>query len=369
MIAHGEDGSHKRLARLCLLVDGVEGIAHLEMVAHTKAVHHLALRVVLLREDVIVAIGLEESLHVIILRLVGHEEHVLVAILLQHRGDTLAARSYRSLHQVAEHKGRETIERSRHTVVGMDAGTIKVGERQGMMIERIERWGERLLIAESAQQVCRHRLHQYHHHIRMILLHHQGIIHHLTLQNIRAIHLSRDTQPLAGIRDSLSVWHEMQLLVLLAHIVERRSKEIECRIDAELVEEGILAIVSLAHLDRIIAHSATDAEEAGANHHRRNEKTAAYQQQMHIVLRQQEEPLEIAAQADERIDKRPREYEIEGDIEPIGRLLQEHTRCGGYIAEPPEDAGVDVLEEILEIRGPNRRADMQFIAFQPFEDY
>ena len=180
---------------------------------------------------------------------------------------------------------------------------------------------------------------------------HTKAVHHLTLQNIRAIHLSRDTEPLAGIRDSLSVWHEMQLLVLLAHIVECRSKEIECRIDAELVEEGILAIVSLAHLDRIIAHSATDAEEAGANHHRRNEKTAAYQQQMHIVLRQQEKPLEIAAQTDERIDKCPREHEIEGDIEPVGRLLQEHARCSGHIAEPPEDAGVDVLEKILEIRG------------------
>ncbi len=67
----------KRLARLRLLVDGVEGVAHLEMVAHAKAVHHLALRIVLLREDVIVAIGLEESLHVVILRLVGHEEHSL----------------------------------------------------------------------------------------------------------------------------------------------------------------------------------------------------------------------------------------------------------------------------------------------------
>ena len=174
------------------------------MVAHTKTVHHLALRIVLLREDVIVAIGLEESLHVVILCLVSHEEHVLVAILLQHRGDTLAAWSYRSLHQVAEHEGRETVERSRHAMVGMDAGTIEVGERQGMLIERIERWSERLLIAECAQQVCRHRLHQYHHHVRMILLrrrlthlHHQGIVHHLTLQNIRAIHLSRNTQPLA----------------------------------------------------------------------------------------------------------------------------------------------------------------------------
>ena len=169
-------------------------------------------------------------------------------------------------------------------MVGMDAGTIKVGERQGMMIERIERWGERLLIAESAQQVCRHRLHQYHHHVRMILLrrrlthlHHQGIVHHLTFQNIRAIHLSCDTQPLAGIRDSLSVWHEMQLLVLLAHIVERRSKEIECRIDAELVEKRILAIVSLAHLDRVIAHSATDAEETGAYQSQGNEETCSHQ--------------------------------------------------------------------------------------------
>ena len=277
MIAHGEDGSHERLARLRLLVDGVEGIAHLEMVTHTKAVHHLALRIVLLREDVIVAIGLEESLHVVILCLVGHEEHVLVAILLQHRGDTLAARSHRSLHQVAEHEGRETVERSRHAMVGMDAGTIEVGERQGMMIERIERWGERLLIAESTQKVCRHRLHQYHHHVRMILLHQQRIIHHLTLQNIRAIHLSRNTEPLAGIRDSLSVRHEMQFLVLLAHIVERRSKEIEGRIDAKLVEEGILAIVSLAHLDWVIAHSATDAEKAGAYHHRRNKETTCHQ--------------------------------------------------------------------------------------------
>ena len=56
-----------------------EGIAHLEMVAHAKAVHHLTLRIVLLREDVIVTIGLEESLHIIILCLVGHEKHVLVA--------------------------------------------------------------------------------------------------------------------------------------------------------------------------------------------------------------------------------------------------------------------------------------------------
>ena len=143
----------------------------------------------------------------------------------------------------------------------------------------------------------------------------------------------------------------MQFLVFLAHIVERRSKEIECRIDAELVEEGILAIVSLTHLDRIIAHSATDAEKAGTYQSQGNEETCSHLHQVHIVLRQQEEPLEIAAQTDKRIDKRPREHEIEGDIEPIGRLLQEHARCGGHIAEPTEDAGIDVLEEILEIRG------------------
>ena len=52
----------KGLPGLRLLVDGAEGIAHLEMVTHTKAVHHLTLRIVLLREDVIVAIGLEEGL-------------------------------------------------------------------------------------------------------------------------------------------------------------------------------------------------------------------------------------------------------------------------------------------------------------------
>lgn len=103
----------------------------------------------------------------------------------------------------------------------------------------------------------------------------------------------------------------MQFLVLLAHIVERRSKEIECRIDAELVEERILAIVSLAHLDRVIAHSATDAEKAGAYQSQGNEETCSHQHQVHIVLRQKEEPLEVAAQTNERIDKRPRKHKIE----------------------------------------------------------
>ena len=41
--------------------------------------------------------------------------------------------------------------------------------------------------------------------------------------------------------------------------------------------------------DRVIAHSATDAEETGTYHHSRNKETADYLHQVHIVLRQKEE--------------------------------------------------------------------------------
>ena len=54
----------------------------------------------------------------------GHEEHVVIAFLVEHGGYAVAVRRHGSLHEIAEHQGRERIERGCHAVIGMDAGAV-----------------------------------------------------------------------------------------------------------------------------------------------------------------------------------------------------------------------------------------------------
>ena len=218
MITYREDGSHKRFVCSCLTVNGIEGVTKQKVVAHAKRVYHLALRIVFLCIDIVVAICGKESLHVIILRLVGHEEHIIIALRLQHRGNTTAVRRNRALHQVAEHKSRERIKCSRHTMVGMYACTIKACKGQRVMIKRVECWREVLLITKGAHQVGRQALHQDNHHIAWGGNHRVGL--HLAAQHTGAIYLSLNAQPASCIIDSLGIRHKVQFTVLLTHIVE-----------------------------------------------------------------------------------------------------------------------------------------------------
>ena len=74
--------------------------------------------------------------------------------------------------------------------------------------------------------------------------------------------------------NSLFYRHDIQLSVLFPLVIEMAGKEIEHRVHSKLIEERILAVVSLAHLDRVVSGSAPDskdtqaAEQRSANQHR-----------------------------------------------------------------------------------------------------
>ena len=88
-----------------VMVDGqyVGVVNEQEVVTDAKTVDHFTCRIVFLRKNLIVTVRTKEGIHIVILRLVGHEEHVVVAILLEYRRNTCSMRCHRTLHQVAFH--------------------------------------------------------------------------------------------------------------------------------------------------------------------------------------------------------------------------------------------------------------------------
>lgn len=144
-------------------------------------------------------------------------------------------------------------------MVGVYSGAVAACEGERMVVEGVERGREMLLLSEGGEQVGRHRFHENHHHVGFPLacLHAYIAAHH-----VHAVHAARDAERSAGGSHSLGFWHEMQLAVLLAHIVERTGEQVECRIDAQLVEERVVAIVCLTYLYRVVTRPAAYAEEA-----------------------------------------------------------------------------------------------------------
>ena len=122
---------------------------------------------------------------------------------------------------------------------------------------------EALLLSEGLHQARRHRLHEYHHDVAAARFAHGS---HFTAHHAAAVHRSRYAQRLAGKTHCLGIGHEMQVAVLLAHVVESTGKEVEGGIDAELVEKRVVAIVCLADFNGVVAHTAPDAEEAEEHH-------------------------------------------------------------------------------------------------------
>ena len=108
------------------------------MIRHPETVYDLLLRIVLLSVDFVVAVGTEERVHVIILRLMRHEEQVMPAVLFQHRGQSVAFRCYGTLHQVPFHQGRERIQRGSHAMVGMNTCRVEVTEVERLRLQTVE---------------------------------------------------------------------------------------------------------------------------------------------------------------------------------------------------------------------------------------
>ena len=134
----------------------------------------------------------------------GHEETCSVAILLQHRGDTLCGVGVTVPPSATEHETGK-LERSRHAMVGMDAGNYKKWRTPGMMMSEssvgraaadcrkyptgsadIDSISITTTLDDSSSQ-------------EIDPSSSPGNRSPPTLQNIRAIHLSRNTQPPGGI--------------------------------------------------------------------------------------------------------------------------------------------------------------------------
>ena len=152
-------------------------------------------------------------------------------------------------------KAKALMHRDRDYVV-KDGQVIIVDEFTGRLM-----FGRRF--SEGLHQARRHRLHQNHHHVAAARFAYGC---HLTAHHATAVHRSRYAQRLAGKTHCLGIGHEMQVAVLLAHVVESTGKEVEGGIDAELVEKRVVAIVCLADFNGVVAHTAPDAEEAEEHH-------------------------------------------------------------------------------------------------------
>ena len=78
----------------------------------------------------------------------------------------MAMRRDGAFHEVAEHDGRKRVERGCHAVVGVYASAVEVVEGERVVVERVEGGGEVAVVAEGSHEVCRHALHENHHHVR-----------------------------------------------------------------------------------------------------------------------------------------------------------------------------------------------------------
>ena len=284
-----------------------------------------------------------------------HEEHVVVAKPLQYGRKALTMGRHGAFHQIAEHHRGEAVERGCHAVVGMDAGAVEIGESQRVLVKRVERRRERQLLTELPHQTGRHRLHEDYHDVGFAV--ERGLVDHLAAHDVGAVHLTADAVGQTREGDGLVVGHEPELTVLLAHVIHDRRQKVEGRIDAQLVEEGIVAIVSLADLDGVVARAPTDAEQAEQHQHHADGRTT--EAVHHAQLRQPRHSGKTggvaALQLHQPPDEGGRDDDVSGEVKPIRLLLQQHAGGGGDVAEPPEDARVDVLEEVSEIGNIGRR--------------
>ena len=346
VVADGEDCRHERFPVLGRLVDHRQRIVEEVFVGHAKTIGHLVGRVVLLRINLVVAIGAEEGIHVVVLRLMCHEEEVVVALLLEHGGQSAAPWRHRSLHQVAHHQCREGVERSGKSVVGVYASRIEMGEGKGVMVEAVEGRGERLLLSEGLHETCRHRLHENDHHV--------GCRRHAVgdnppVEHRRAVDHPCDAQRLPGMGHGLAIGHEVQFGVLFPQVVERTGEQVEGGRDAQLIEERVLAIVCLTDFDGVVAYPSPYAEDAKANESSREHQLCHDISPSLRGWSLTDKPVgSPAPPPDSKGEEQHRDKEQE-DIGPIGCLAHQHACGGTHIAEPSEDGRVEVLEEISEI--------------------
>ena len=224
-----------------------------------------------------------------------------------------------------------------------------------MLIERVERRCERLLLSEFLHQTGRHRLHKDNHDIGPLS---QGrLVDYRPFHHVHAVDLSANAVRGTCKGDGLVVRHEREFLILLPHVVNDRRNQVECRIDAQLVEEGIVAIVSLADLDGVVARTATDAEHTQQDQHDADDRTDRIVCLAHLLaLRQGYKTCDIVVlQLFQPPDEDGGDSNVPYDKEPVTLFLKQHTESCRDVTEPAKDARIDVLEEISKIRNVGRR--------------
>ena len=271
MVADGQQGGEEGLARGGVTVEHLQGIGEEVVVLHAPAADQLVGRIVLLRVDFLVAVGAEEGVHVVVLRLVRHEEHRVVAVVTQDGGQTRIGGDDRAFHRVALHHRREGIERGIQSVVRVVAGGVEVGERERMTVEAVEAGRQLRLLAEALHQAGGHRLHEHQHHVA-------ARRHRVGLYDPGKGRDALDARPPevgAGTVYGLLAVHEVQRPVLRTQVVDHARHEVERRVQTHLVEHGVQAEVGCTHLDGVIAHASADAEEAQSDETGRDQQDAA----------------------------------------------------------------------------------------------
>ena len=149
MVAYAQQGGEEGCVRSIKTVKDIQRIPVQVVVLHAEAVHHLLLRIILLRIDFIVTVGAQECVHVVILAFVRHEEEVAVSGLAQCRGQSGISGDVASLHQVTIHQRRVRIKRGIKSVIGMNASRIAARIACALAEQTVKERRERLFLAKG----------------------------------------------------------------------------------------------------------------------------------------------------------------------------------------------------------------------------
>lgn len=347
MVADGQECGEEGAACLCPFADNGQGIAEEVVVGHTEMIDHLLARIVFLSIHFVIAVGAQEGVHIVVLRLVGHKEECAVASSAKHGGQPVVARDIAALHRVAFEDGGEGIERGIQAVVRMIAGGVAVGEQTTLLRQAVEVGRERSA-TQRAREFGRHRFHEHQHHV-------------VVRRSFGGLNAARQWRyignalaPKQALRclHSRGIVHKTEAAVFGSQVVEGALQESKHRIDAQLVEDGVVAEIGGAHLNGIIAHASANAEEAGPHHRCRQGQCGCALRPASVLLRRGQLAPSFA-----QLPSRPSQNEGKGRradhphayIYIIRSLAQHHAYRRTAIFGPIPNGGVENLGEIGKV--------------------
>ena len=105
VVGNGEQRGEEGLSFGGLAAQHGQGVSEKEIVGHAEVVHAGAARIVFLRIHFRETVGAEKCVHIVVLRLVGHEKEGFISVVAQYGGQSVHALHHATFHGVAKHDG------------------------------------------------------------------------------------------------------------------------------------------------------------------------------------------------------------------------------------------------------------------------